>query len=264
MTEILTSTLLSKINSDPSCIAKIDWRRELGEFYVNYLLVEKIIKGIHDDKVCELVIEYIKLAYSEAVYTSYGSCPIILPDHVYMSSKLDEAIKWAKISRLFNPNPIAVRKKNLDKRVEELKGQGCIHSPSINLQHVDTLNNYHGACHIAAVGKTQVYPSEKDYNTSASVPFSALVTNPLRTDAILKKLHELVERPGKPKTIIMPIRAAMDAGAISRPTWEQFCTEFGANRVKSKSSLTDYTNENYNFVGNDFESMKATFCSLMQ
>ena len=38
----------------------------------------------------------------------------------------------------------------------------------------------------------------------------------------------------------------------------------GANRVKSKSSLTDYTNENYNFVGNDFESMKATFCSLMQ
>ena len=139
-----------------------------------------------------------------------------------------------------------------------------LNSPSINIQHVDTLNNYHGACHIAAVGKTQVCSSEKDYNTSASVPFSALVTNPSRTDAILKKLHELVERPGKPKTIIMPIRAAMDAGAISRPTWEQFCSEFGVNRVKSKSSLTDYTNENYNFVGNDFESMKATFCSLMQ
>lgn len=107
-------------------------------------------------------------------------------------------------------------------------------------------------------------PPEKDYNTSSSVPFSALVTNPSRTDEILKKLHELVERPGKPKTIIMPIRAAMDAGAISRPTWEQFCAEFGKDRVRSKSSLTDYTNENYIYVGNDFESMKETFRLLMQ
>lgn len=135
---------------------------------------------------------------------------------------------------------------------------------SINIQRVDTLNNYNAACHIAAVGKTQVYPPEKDYNTSSSVPFSALVTNPSRTDAILEKLHELVERPGKPKTIIMPIRAAMDAGAISRPTWEQFCAEFGKDRVRSKSSLTDYTNENYIYVGNDFESMKETFRLLMQ
>lgn len=107
-------------------------------------------------------------------------------------------------------------------------------------------------------------PTAKNEKHSSAIPFSALVTNPSRADVVLKKLHELVERPGRPKTIIMPVRAAMDAGAISRPTWEQFCTEFGKDRVRSKSSLTDYLCDTYTYVGGDFDSMKEIFRSLMQ
>lgn len=133
----------------------------------------------------------------------------------------------------------------------------------INVQHIETLNNY-GVCHISTVENT-VTPSTAMYEKrSSAVPFSALVTNPSKAVVVLEKLHELVDRPGKPKTIIMPVRAAMDAGAISRPTWEQFCTEFGKDRVKCKSSLTDYLCDAYTYVGGDFESMKETFRLLIQ
>ena len=135
-------------------------------------------------------------------------------------------------------------------------------SPTINIHHVDTLNNYHGECNVSTVWKSETVQTIRNGETRTA-PFSSLVVDQSKREVVLKKLHELVERPGKPKTILMPIRAAMDAGVISRPTWEQFCSEFGMNRVKSKSSLTDYINENYCYVGEDFESMKRIFSQLL-
>lgn len=57
----------------------------------------------------------------------------------------------------------------------------------------------------------------------------------------------------------MPIRAAMEAGAISRPTWGQFCAEFGDKKVSSKSLLAKYTSDSYSYPGKDFTETVELF-----
>ena len=44
----------------------------------------------------------------------------------------------------------------------------------------------------------------------------------------------------KPRDVLMPLRAAIEAGAIRRPTWAEFISEFGMKLV-SKTSLSGYT-----------------------
>ena len=72
--------------------------------------------------------------------------------------------------------------------------------------------------------------------------FSALVTKPELAATVVNRLHVLMENQQKPRAVLMPIRAAMEAGLLKRPTWEQFCQEFGRQRVSSKSSFSSYTN----------------------
>jgi hypothetical protein len=68
----------------------------------------------------------------------------------------------------------------------------------------------------------------------------------------------------KPKDVLMSVRAAMEAGVIRRPTWEEFCQEFGSYRLKSKTSFSDYTNpEKSPYIGADFQMMKEKFRQLM-
>ncbi len=90
--------------------------------------------------------------------------------------------------------------------------------------------------------------------------FFAVVSNPQKAGLIISTLHQLMEGKTKPKDVMMPIRAAIDAGVIRRPTVVEFRNEFGEDRVKGDSSITDYTDkrkEPYN--GEDFESMKSIF-----
>lgn len=70
--------------------------------------------------------------------------------------------------------------------------------------------------------------------------FKKLVTKPEHAEKVIARLHELMDEKMKPKDILMPIRAAMEAGAIRRPTWAEFIAEFGSKRA-SKGSLSDYT-----------------------
>ena len=49
--------------------------------------------------------------------------------------------------------------------------------------------------------------------------FLNLVTHPDKAETVVGKLHELVVRHTKAKEIVKPIRAAMVAGALYRPTW---------------------------------------------
>lgn len=94
--------------------------------------------------------------------------------------------------------------------------------------------------------------------------FLALVTRPEQASAVVARLHVLMEHQLKPRDILMPIRAAMDAGALKRPTWRQFCAEFGRNRVSGKSSFSSYTNiDNIPYVGESFLTMTAEFRSLI-
>lgn len=88
--------------------------------------------------------------------------------------------------------------------------------------------------------------------------FAAAVTNPQKSEVIINHLHKLMEGKSKPKDVMMPIRAAMDVGAIRRPTDEEFYDEFGIDRVKGKSSFNHYTNpDNTPYFSADFDAMKT-------
>lgn len=93
--------------------------------------------------------------------------------------------------------------------------------------------------------------------------FASCVTNPQKASVIIRRIHDYMEGKSKPKDVMMPIRAAMDAGAIRRPTDEEFYNEFGSDRVKGKSSFNDYTNpDKAPYRGADFEAMKTEFRRL--
>jgi hypothetical protein len=94
--------------------------------------------------------------------------------------------------------------------------------------------------------------------------FRLLVTKPEVADKVLARLHQLIDIKTQPKDIVMPIRAAMDAGAIRRPTWEEFCKEFGNDKISGKSSLSDYTNpEKQPYAGSAFSAMIDEFRKMI-
>lgn len=98
---------------------------------------------------------------------------------------------------------------------------------------------------------------------TVSEEFRKLVTSPEYADRVISRLHELMDGKTKPKDILMPLRAAMEAGAIRRPTWAEFIMEFGSKRA-SKGSLSDYTDTTKDkFVGEpQFLSMVEEFRRL--
>ncbi len=85
--------------------------------------------------------------------------------------------------------------------------------------------------------------------------FSSLVSIPEKAEVLMEKLHEMIDRQSKPYHVVMPIRAAMDAGLLGRPSYRQFCKEFGNEKLKSKSSLIKYTNPEYCYTGEDFDTL---------
>jgi hypothetical protein len=94
--------------------------------------------------------------------------------------------------------------------------------------------------------------------------FASAVVNVAKVDAVVSLLRQLMEGKTKPKDVLMPVRAAMDAGVIRRPTWEEFYKEFGSYRLKSKTSFSDYTNPDKSpYTGADFQMMKERFSQLM-
>lgn len=57
--------------------------------------------------------------------------------------------------------------------------------------------------------------------------------------ALLRQYMSGIDR-SKPKDMMMPVRAAFDAGAIRKPTYSEFKEVFPRFAPKSKSSYTDY------------------------
>ena len=80
---------------------------------------------------------------------------------------------------------------------------------------------------------------------AASEEFKTLVVKPECAVKVTSRLHELSDGKQKPRDILMPLRAAMEAGAIRRPTWAEYAAEFGFKRT-SKTSLSDYTDPTKN------------------
>lgn len=95
------------------------------------------------------------------------------------------------------------------------------------------------------------------------ISFARLVSCPDKAEAVIRTLHELMDGQNLPKDIVMPVRAAMEAGAIRRPTWAEFCAEFGHGKLKSKSSLSKYTEKSYRFDDEAFQVTIEKFKSLI-
>lgn len=93
-------------------------------------------------------------------------------------------------------------------------------------------------------------------------PFSSLVINPDKADEIMKLLHKYIKGKKYAKAIMKPIRAAVDAGVIDKPTWGQFRAEFGDDWVKSKFSLQKYLSDGYVFDDESFNQMKKKFMEI--
>ena len=92
--------------------------------------------------------------------------------------------------------------------------------------------------------------------------FAQAVSVVTKTEAVIKELWRLMEGKTKPKDVIQPIRAAIEAGVIRRPTWEEFNSEF-EGRVKSKSSFSDYTNPGDTpYQSAEFDAMIEAFRKL--
>ena len=81
------------------------------------------------------------------------------------------------------------------------------------------------------------YPNSSSKRTS----FSSAIKIPQKEEMIIRRIHQYIGKETKPKDVVMPIRAAMEAGVIRRPTWSEFNAEFGKNGVTSKSSFSEYT-----------------------
>lgn len=100
-------------------------------------------------------------------------------------------------------------------------------------------------------------------NAAPSMGFAAAVIDTTQAEAVISLLRRLMTGKQKPKDVMMPVRAAMEAGVIRRPTWEEFCSEFGTGLLKSKASFSDYTNPGRApYEGEDFEAIKAQFLRL--
>ena len=83
-----------------------------------------------------------------------------------------------------------------------------------------------------------------------SEAFRSLVTKPECAEKVVTRLHELSDGKQKPRDMMMPMRAAMEAGALRRPTWAEYMSEFGCKRT-SKTSLSDYTDPTKNKFEDD-------------
>lgn len=107
------------------------------------------------------------------------------------------------------------------------------------------------------------YDFEEVIESTLEKKFAAAVIDSAKTEAVICLLRLLMAGKQKPKDVMMPVRAAMDVGVIRRPTWEEFCSEFGTGVVRSKASFSDYTNpEKFPYDGADFKAMKAQFAKI--
>ena len=83
-----------------------------------------------------------------------------------------------------------------------------------------------------------------------SEDFKKLAFSPECADKVISRLHVLMKGKIKPRDVLMPLRAAIEAGAIRRPTWAEFISEFGM-KLASKTSLSDYTDPTKDKYGDD-------------
>ena len=142
------------------------------------------------------------------------------------------------------------------------------YQPKIEHQHIhmgDQKGSTENSFEVAEYEVVEQTPQDNSLSSfNSTSPFTSAVIDTTKAEAVITLLRQLMEGKTKPKDVLMPVRAAMDAGVIRRPTWEEFCQEFGSYRLKSKASFSDYTNPDKSpYTGADFQMMKEKFRQLM-
>lgn len=80
-----------------------------------------------------------------------------------------------------------------------------------------------------------------------------------KAEVLVAKLKDLTIGKTTPKALVMPTRAAMDLGELSRPSYEQFLAAFNLDTSDvSKASYNNYTNTMaYYYDGEDYKRVKT-------
>ena len=79
-------------------------------------------------------------------------------------------------------------------------------------------------------------------------------------DDILNAINKYMKGKNQPKSLVMPARAAVEGGAISRPVHSDFIKMFPLAKDVAKSSYNDYMNPmNTPYDDAVFEQMKKDF-----
>lgn len=87
---------------------------------------------------------------------------------------------------------------------------------------------------------------------------TTLVTKPEKEKEIIQLLKTLIKDKTRPKDRTMPIRAAMDAGAILRPSWSEYGKLFGyGNKDTWKSAYSKYTSYDNNDNSHPYKNVEA-------
>ena len=119
-----------------------------------------------------------------------------------------------------------------------------------------TIEEFHGVDNIGELYK-RMKKRQRDFRDLLTINYKD------RTDEIISILHEMIDGRKNARDIVRPLRAAIDAGIIERPTWPEFHKEF-PNVACSRSSferLTNPDNDYYNRL-KSYEKLVAYFVGL--
>ncbi len=96
-------------------------------------------------------------------------------------------------------------------------------------------------------------------------PFMPVMLNKEKGRQVIALLHKNMDGKTKSKDLLRPVRAAMDAGAIRRPTMGEMCAEFGTVMKSKKTSISKYTDpQNTPFDDEQYIAMKKVFADIIR
>ncbi|MBQ3238364.1 MAG: hypothetical protein IJA98_04755 [Bacteroidaceae bacterium] len=183
-------------------------------------------------------------------------------ERMQKSASIDELIKALKdndgIALLCHLQDLKMQNKeeleDLHDGIEQIKAENT--SRNIEIEKKEkTIQMQAG--HIAYLESS----TNKKRKYSKAKEFRQCITFPEDAEFLIQKLHSLIDFQISPKDVFMPLRAAVDAGVIRRPTWEEFCMEFGETKVNSKSSHTTYFSIDYKYTDEAFNLLVQEFAA---
>ena len=118
---------------------------------------------------------------------------------------------------------------------------------------------------IADTAQQEVRKARFDDNAIlASKRFTSTLVDLRKATMVIDLLYELTKGRKTAKTILCPLRAAIDAGVMDKPSYKDFVEVFGCEYIVSKSKYSEFLNPKYNGYKNVgfYRSAKVKFLKL--